>query len=832
MLGDPALSKQQVTLVLQHVCAEGHPALAWLRDRLARDDAAAWLDRVSDEEPVADVDCGASERAVRVAVRSALAIAAGDSATPIGANLDLLDRIWDAIAEAASHPVADACRTACIALERAGVTGGMRGGSAEIGRFELGKVIGRGAAGTVFRARHVDNGLLAAVKLLHPGVVDTESTVRFRNEARLVGKLCHPAIVRLLDSGVQERDGALVAYVAYALIDGRPFDVALAGRPQRTILQTFAQLCDGVEHAHAAHVLHRDLKPANVHVDAAGNPHVLDFGIARSMVPQGEHGFHTVSGQVLGTPGFMSPEQAAGRDVDVRSDVWSLGALLFVTLAGETPHPLAGLGVLDALARVAGSEPRRIRTLRPLLDRDLAAVVDKALAGDPAHRYATVADLVRDVRRLLAGDPVDARPPTALQSLCRIARRHRRTTAAALAMISLVMVGCAVVAVLWRRAVSAEERAVNLSAEALVAAGNGVRIAARLAETTMAAEEQLRLLGPVLSAVAALQEMASDRHEEWLTLESGLHEVGGDLALRVGDRASARRHRERVLALEDELVTYGLGVVSDRARALVKLGDLDQTKAPANARHYFEEAHAIFAAVAAGPDADLHALDDLSWSFYRLAGIALIQGRLQDSAAHARAHLALAERMIAASPDALRQYNLATALLHLRKCERRDQGIGDEDLAELTRARVAAEAAVVADDQRRAYLMAALQCNDLEARCLLHRGSPVLAVERVSQAIRFAARMVPIPGGDAEARVLLVGLTSSCALLARGLWEAPAGQRDPEQASRFARQAAALLAQTPDGRSGALVVQVLNQVGMTAEAAAAAASFGHSTEPR
>lgn len=273
-----------------------------------------------------------------------------------------------------------------------------------VGPWRLLEEVGRGGMGVVYRAERSD-GLYAqqvAIKLLR-GFPDGERRLRFERERRLLARLEHPGIARLLDGGVSE-DGQ--PWLAMEFVAGETLD-AWCAEPTTTpvqCLQLWLQVVDAVAYAHGQLVLHRDLKPANVRVDGQGRARLLDFGIAAWM---GEGEDAETQGLRLLTPGYASPEQARGETVGVASDVYSLGVILRELL----PQP-----------------PRAWR-------RDLDSIVARALRDEPAARYASAAALGEDVRRLLAGEPVQARAGGWRYRSGRFLRRHRwALSAAALAV--------------------------------------------------------------------------------------------------------------------------------------------------------------------------------------------------------------------------------------------------------------------------------------------------------------------------------------------------------------------------------------------------------------
>ncbi|MGE0480168.1 MAG: protein kinase [Phycisphaerae bacterium] len=297
-----------------------------------------------------------------------------------------------------------------------------------LGPYELIEQVGRGAQGVVYKARQPTTGREVVIKRLSAGVFATPAMrARFEREIEAAAALEHPNIVTVYGAEFVEGQPLLVM----KWIDGVAIDRwACAGpngrRPIAEILTLFQRVCDAVHHAHQRGVIHRDLKPSNILVDRRNEPHVLDFGLAKPL--RGLHADFSVTetGQFLGTPAYASPEQWCGSttDVNARSDVYSLGAVLHVLLTGESPvdprTPTAAIPRnLDQAAE------RSLALLRRVVDRRLAAVVMKALSVSPARRYAGADDLGRDLERYRLGEPVHARPRGALTRVQALLRRHR-----------------------------------------------------------------------------------------------------------------------------------------------------------------------------------------------------------------------------------------------------------------------------------------------------------------------------------------------------------------------------------------------------------------------
>lgn len=267
-------------------------------------------------------------------------------------------------------------------------------------RYEYRDELGRGGMGVVYRAFDRELGRDVAVKVLN-APSRSGMAARLLREAQIIGRLEHPGIVPIYDVG-QTRDG-LVAYVM-KLVRGERLDVRTArGVPADEAFRIFDRICDAVSFAHARGVIHRDLKPENIMLGSFGEVLVLDWGIAKTLeadlespaMPSGVE--ETGHGAIMGTPGYMAPEQAAGQSaaVDVRADVYGLG------------------GILAAMFRSTG------------VARPLAAIIAKAQAAVPEERYRTAADLAADVRRHASGMPVSAYREHALERIRRLASRNR-----------------------------------------------------------------------------------------------------------------------------------------------------------------------------------------------------------------------------------------------------------------------------------------------------------------------------------------------------------------------------------------------------------------------
>ena len=296
--------------------------------------------------------------------------------------------------------------------------------------------VGEGGMATVWRALQLSTQREIALKVLGAGTfASKKARLRFEREVELTARLEHPNIARIYESGLHRG----TYYYAMELFEGEHLDKYIMGRQltQRQVLELFHTVCQAVQYAHQQGVIHRDLKPSNIIVTGDGQPHILDFGLAKAFMETDKSLTISIDGDVAGTPAYMSPEQAAGHfdAIDTRTDVYSMGVILFNVLTDQWPYDISG-SQYEVLKNIQVQEPVRPSKIIPHFDSDIEAILLKALAKEPSERYQSITELANDIHSWLHGFPILARSVNTLYLLKKLMVRH----AAASIVLCLLLV--------------------------------------------------------------------------------------------------------------------------------------------------------------------------------------------------------------------------------------------------------------------------------------------------------------------------------------------------------------------------------------------------------
>ena len=354
----------------------------------------------------------------------------------------------------------------------------------DFGDYELLEEIGRGGQGVVYRARQKSLNRIVAVKVIALGHWATQAHVkRFRLEAEAAAHLDDPCIVPIYEIG--ERDGA--CYFSMKFIEGDQLDKIIGSEavPGRKAAQLMAKLARTLDYAHQHGVLHRDVKPGNILLDAKGEPHLTDFGLARLVETESTV---TRTLEVLGTPSYMAPEQAAGNKAQLThaTDVYGLGAVLYQLLTGHPPF--AGGTTYETVRMVLETQPRPPRLCNPKVDRDLETICLKCLEKEPAKRYASAQSLAEDIERFLRNEPIRSRRSSQLEHVWRWCKRKPLVASLTAAIILVVAAGFA--GVFWELPRVQEQR--TLARRAKLSAQEKARLEAEQTNNPAAYDAYLR----------------------------------------------------------------------------------------------------------------------------------------------------------------------------------------------------------------------------------------------------------------------------------------------------------------------------------------------------
>jgi len=397
-----------------------------------------------------------------------------------------------------------------------------------IGRYRVKRLIGTGGMGAVYEAVQEQPRRTVALKVMRSGLASASAMRRFEYEAQLLARLRHPGIAQVFEAGAHEGTDGIVPYFAMEYIPGaKALTEHVRGRGMgvRERLELFAHVCEAVHHGHQKGIVHRDLKPTNILVDSSGAPKIIDFGVARAAdADLAMTTDQTAVGQLVGTLQYMSPEQCAAdpNDIDTRSDIYSLGVVLYELLTGKPPYDLSGVPVYEAPRLIREQPPTRPSSIDAALKGDVSIIVLKALEKDRTQRYQSAMELAADIRRYLAGDAIGARAPSMAYQARLFARRHRPAVVGVAAVAAALVMGLAAAGLGFSRAVHERDRALAAETDAKAQAVRAARIADFLKATLASADLSLAI-GPV-----AHQTLAADPgYSPWEMQMTGEWEYAG-----------------------------------------------------------------------------------------------------------------------------------------------------------------------------------------------------------------------------------------------------------------------------------------------------------------
>ena len=480
---------------------------------------------------------------------------------------------------AEAHPESLVAKAASTVADRNTANVGANGLASEsyperIGQYRILGILGEGGMGVVYRAEQENPRRLVALKVIKPGVESEATLKRFEHEGQVLGWLQHPGIAKVFEAGRADTGQGPQPFFAMELVHGQPItEYAQAQRLGiRQRLELIAKVCDAAHYAHQKGVIHRDLKSGNILVDESGEPRILDFGVARATDADiRTTTLQTAVGQLVGTIAYMSPEQIAGdpRELDTRSDVYSLGVVAYELLTGRLPVEVSGKTIPQAARAISEEEPTQLRSINRVFRGDVDTIISKALEKDKNRRYQSASDFAADIRRYLSDQPIAARPMTTMYQLRKFTRRNKAFVASVAVAFVLLSAALLSVTLERNRAVRAERHAgqqqklaevqraeaETQSAEAQRQAAIAQAVNDFLNNDLLAAVDPLKQQGrdvTVLQVLEKASEAIEDKFREEPLVEAAVRLTLGNTYMSLGRYEPAEPHLQRAVALQKE----------------------------------------------------------------------------------------------------------------------------------------------------------------------------------------------------------------------------------------------------------------------------------------
>jgi len=599
-----------------------------------------------------------------------------------------------------------------------------------IPNYQLLREISRGGQGIVYKAIQKTTKRQVAVKVMREGpFAGPRDRIRFEREIEVLAQLNHPNIVAILDSGVVRRDAGHMHFFAMDYISGRSLDAWLneSKRTVDEVLGVFIKICEAVNAAHLKGIIHRDLKPGNVRIDGQNEPHILDFGLAKTATgevvdeldAQATPQMMTVTGQLLGSLPWSSPEQADGRIamIDVRTDVYSLGVMLYQCLTGRFPYEVIG-AIRDVMNNILHTSPARPSSVsrpgRARINDEVETIVLKCLSKERDRRYQNAGELARDLHNYLDGQPIEAKRDSGWYVLRKKASRHRALAASVAAIVISAIAGGTTAAVFWQR-----ERGARIEAQ-------GATVAAQMA-TEREATERRRVQSLFEFTKRVLAAPDPD-------LLQGANAAGALRIAEAGEKRARTHFADEPLMLADWLDNLGL--------VRLTLGDPDK-----RAKALLENALAIRTASAA-PRFDVAA------SHVHLARASLDTSDKAVALAHAQS-----------ASNILREMPAEAAVIELLSEALAQAGVAQRQLNR------PAESAATLKDALALRADHQLPPSDIDAEILTSLSVAYRALGRIDEALVALTRAEPYlvqVFGDGNSRLLVWRANTARVLLAAG----------------------------------------------------------------